>query len=500
MDLPAGFVLAAVLEREDARDAWCLEPLRRARRSCRRARWSARRACAASSSSRALRPDLRLEPLRGNLDTRLRKLDEGGYDAIVLAAAGLVRLGLAARIRACFAATQMLPCAGQGALAIEARADAAALIARARRADASRRRGSPSPPSERSRARSAAAAACRSPRTPPGAATRSSSTRAVGHPDAANGAAAARAIAGAVGRRAAPPRRSAVARRARCWRPARRPISPPRERLGAGADRAVTRRGRARVLVTRPAAQAEAWVEPAARARHRRRGAAADRDRARPADASALRSSWAGLAACRLVVFVSANAVLHFFAERPRRARLARTASIAARARPRHRRCAARGRRAGRLRSSRRRPTRRSSTPSRSGRACTARDWRGARVLVVRGDGGRDWLAERLRRRRARRSTRVSGLPAPGAGLRAAQRASGSMPRSPTATRVWLFSSSEAIANLERAAGTGPLGDARAVATHPRIAARARGSASARVVEAAPGLDAVIACLQSIQP
>ena len=49
---------------------------------------------------RALRPDLRIEPLRGNLDTRLRKLDEGGYDAIVLAAAGLKRLGLAERIRA----------------------------------------------------------------------------------------------------------------------------------------------------------------------------------------------------------------------------------------------------------------------------------------------------------------------------------------------------------------------------------------------------------------
>ena len=78
----------------------------------------------------ALRPDLRLEPLRGNLDTRLRKLDEGHYDAIVLAAAGLVRLGLADRIRARFAATEMLPCAGQGALAIETRADDGALIAR----------------------------------------------------------------------------------------------------------------------------------------------------------------------------------------------------------------------------------------------------------------------------------------------------------------------------------------------------------------------------------
>ena len=75
----------------------------------------------------ALRPDLIVQPLRGNLDTRLRKLDEGHFDAIVLAAAGLKRLGLGARIRATFAPEAMLPCAGQGALAIEVRADATAL-------------------------------------------------------------------------------------------------------------------------------------------------------------------------------------------------------------------------------------------------------------------------------------------------------------------------------------------------------------------------------------
>jgi len=129
MDLPAGFALAAVLEREDARDAWvsnvyaALADLPQG-------------AVVGTSSLRrvvqlaALRPDLHLEPLRGNLDTRLRKLDDGGYDAIVLAAAGLVRLGLADRIRARFDAADMLPCAGQGALAIETRSDDAALIAR----------------------------------------------------------------------------------------------------------------------------------------------------------------------------------------------------------------------------------------------------------------------------------------------------------------------------------------------------------------------------------
>ena len=128
MELPPGFVLAAVLEREDPRDAFVsnhhadvasLPP----------------GACVGTSSLRrvvqlmALRPDLRIEPLRGNLDTRLRKLDEGGYDAIVLAAAGLRRLGLGARIRSLFEREQMIPAAGQGALGIEVREDAVALRA-----------------------------------------------------------------------------------------------------------------------------------------------------------------------------------------------------------------------------------------------------------------------------------------------------------------------------------------------------------------------------------
>jgi len=70
---------------------------------------------------RSLRPDLKIEPLRGNLDTRLRKLDDGHYAGIVLAAAGLKRLGLEARIRAVFDPSEMLPAAGQGALGIEVR-------------------------------------------------------------------------------------------------------------------------------------------------------------------------------------------------------------------------------------------------------------------------------------------------------------------------------------------------------------------------------------------
>jgi hydroxymethylbilane synthase len=126
MDLPAGFELAAVLEREDARDAFVsprFASLDELPAGAKVGTSSLRRQVQLLS----LRPDLAIEPLRGNLDTRLRKLDAGGYDAIVLAAAGLKRLGLAGRIRALFDAERMIPCAGQGALGIEIRADARAL-------------------------------------------------------------------------------------------------------------------------------------------------------------------------------------------------------------------------------------------------------------------------------------------------------------------------------------------------------------------------------------
>src|SRR5690349_18803263 len=95
MDLPPGFALAAVLEREDPRDAFVsprFDSLAALPRGARVGTSSLRRVV----QLLALRPDLVIEPLRGNLDTRLRKLDEGQYDAIVLAAAGLIRLGLEA--------------------------------------------------------------------------------------------------------------------------------------------------------------------------------------------------------------------------------------------------------------------------------------------------------------------------------------------------------------------------------------------------------------------
>ena len=127
MDMPEGFSLACVMDREDPRDAWVssqyptLSDVPHG-------------AVVGTSSLRrtvllqAIRPDLRIEPLRGNLDTRLRKLDEGQYAGIVLAAAGLKRLGLAERIRHVFSTDDMLPAAGQGALGIEVRTGHAAPI------------------------------------------------------------------------------------------------------------------------------------------------------------------------------------------------------------------------------------------------------------------------------------------------------------------------------------------------------------------------------------
>jgi hydroxymethylbilane synthase len=126
MELPPGFALAAVLEREDPRDALVsprFASLAELPQGATVGTSSLRRVVLL----RALRPDLKIEPLRGNLDTRLRKLDDGQYDAIVLAAAGLKRLGLAGRIRQVFEPVEMLPAAGQGALGIEVLEDAGPL-------------------------------------------------------------------------------------------------------------------------------------------------------------------------------------------------------------------------------------------------------------------------------------------------------------------------------------------------------------------------------------
>lgn len=127
MSMPDGFVLAAISAREDPRDAFV---------STRHDALSSLPEGAVVGTSSLRReaqlheryPALRVESLRGNVHTRLRKLDEGRYDAIILAAAGLKRLGLGARIRALLDPDESLPAPGQGALAIECRADRVDLL------------------------------------------------------------------------------------------------------------------------------------------------------------------------------------------------------------------------------------------------------------------------------------------------------------------------------------------------------------------------------------
>lgn len=122
MVLPEGFALAAIGEREDPRDAFVSSKYRQLSELPPGAvvgTSSLRR----ESQLRARYPHLDIQPLRGNVNTRLRKLDEGLYDAIILAAAGLKRLGFADRIAALLEPEQSLPAAGQGALGIEIRSD-----------------------------------------------------------------------------------------------------------------------------------------------------------------------------------------------------------------------------------------------------------------------------------------------------------------------------------------------------------------------------------------
>ena len=122
VEIDPRLVIAAIPARAEVRDALVGSKLSGLREGAVVGTGSLRRA----AQLRHLRPDLRIEPLRGNVDTRLRRLDEGRYQAIVLAAAGLHRLGLEARIAELLDPELMCPAVGQGALAIEIREEDAA--------------------------------------------------------------------------------------------------------------------------------------------------------------------------------------------------------------------------------------------------------------------------------------------------------------------------------------------------------------------------------------
>lgn len=128
VELPPGLELAVVLEREDPRDAFVSSryaTLDELPQGARVGTSSLRRQC----QLRAVRPDLSLHDLRGNVNTRLDKLERGEFDAIILACAGLKRLGFTARIRQELGPDVILPAIGQGAIGIECRSDDGAIKA-----------------------------------------------------------------------------------------------------------------------------------------------------------------------------------------------------------------------------------------------------------------------------------------------------------------------------------------------------------------------------------
>jgi len=131
--IPEGLTIAATPEREDPRDALVLRAGAGASNASLK---NLPEGAVVGTSSlrriaqlRHLRPDVRVKDLRGNVDTRLRKLDAGEFDAVILASAGLRRLGFAARISAAIETSEMLPAVSQGALGIETRTDDAETVA-----------------------------------------------------------------------------------------------------------------------------------------------------------------------------------------------------------------------------------------------------------------------------------------------------------------------------------------------------------------------------------
>lgn len=253
-----------------------------------------------------------------------------------------------------------------------------------------------------------------------------------------------------------------------------------------------------KALVTRPAAQAAQWV-----AQLGSRGI----DAAAlpligiegPADPSAVVAAWQTLARRALVVFVSPNAAERFFALRPVAA--AWPAGVWA---------GSPGPGTSRELMRLGVPAEAIVAPDEDAEQFDSeslwarlrerrRDWHGASVLIVRGDGGRDWLAGVLREAGAEVAP-LSAYRRAAPTLDATQRACLDAAVAAPARHVWLFSSSEAIEHLGGLRAGTDWHRSCAIATHPRIAARARDAGFGRVEPCRPELEAVVACIQSIGP
>lgn len=251
-----------------------------------------------------------------------------------------------------------------------------------------------------------------------------------------------------------------------------------------------------RVIVTRPAAQAAEWVLQL-------RGRAIDAValpllRIVPtADPAPLRAAWQGLAGRGLVFFVSPNAADCFFAARPDGAPWPPATRAASPGPGTSRTLAARGvPPACIVEPAADAPQFDSDTLWLELRSMP---WSGVQVLVVRGDGGRDLVAERLRAAGAVVDHLEAYRRAPPVFDAAGEAVLRSALAEPS-DQLWFFSSSEAIDHLAACAPGADFGRARALATHPRIAARARRQGFGEVLEARPALEAVVACIQSLPP
>jgi len=245
-----------------------------------------------------------------------------------------------------------------------------------------------------------------------------------------------------------------------------------------------------RVIVTRPAAQAAAWVEQLL-ARGIDAVALPLIGIAPAEDAGPVMAAWGTLARHALAVFVSPNAVEEFFALRPGGTTWP-AGTLAGSVGPGSTQALIRH---GVPRGLIAEPAAESEQFDSEGlwRSLEARDWRGRSVLIVRGDGGREWLADTLRAQGA------------DVGFVAAYRRVVPALDSPLldeaiahpSAHLWFFSSSEAIGNLQAARAGQAWAASLAIATHPRIAERARDCGFGVVRESPPTLEAVVACIQS---
>jgi uroporphyrinogen-III synthase len=251
-----------------------------------------------------------------------------------------------------------------------------------------------------------------------------------------------------------------------------------------------------RILVTRPAPQAAVWVR-LVRAAGLEAVALPLIAIAPVDDPAALIDAWHQIASQRLVVFVSPNAARQFFALRPAAIDWPGATWAGSPGPGTTQALIALGVPAARIIE----PA--ADAPQFDSESLWARlalhDWRDAPVLVVRGASGRDWLSQTLRAHGARVAHVAAyrrGLPTLDAGERDLLRTALDAPHA----HRWFFSRSEAIANLAALAPGAEWHRAHAIATHPRIAERARHLGFASVVQARPSLAAVVACIQSIGP